>query len=170
VPQTPTRYHAKREVIAQPPRTAPAISTEGMGAGSPGNDSGPAFPAEKQALAEISGIPVPHYYAPEELSQRARIVQDIDPMLGVLADVPGQGRAILKLWVNETGGVDRVDTESSTLDGMFEEALQTQFLSVWFQPAERTGIPVKSLMRIEVRVLPRSRLSQSAVGESSPSP
>ena len=112
------------------------------------------LPLELPVQEPTFGLALPYYHPPEELTQRARIVKGIDLELGKLKNAVGTGKAILKLWVNEVGEVDRVETESSNLDGIFDEAVQSQFRSVLFQPAEQNGIRVKSLMRIEVEVLP----------------
>lgn len=89
------------------------------------------------------------------------MLRDIDPFLGEMKDIPGTGKAVIALWINERGGVDRVEMETSDLNSSFEKAVLDQFQAAHFQPAEREGVPVKSLMRIEVEVLPRSRFSNS---------
>lgn len=153
--------------IKQPARVAEAIATQGKDKGTRGDT------AQAEASAPVpvlGGIAVPHYYPPRELTQRARILNDLDPHLGDLENTPGVGKAILMLWINESGGVDKVEVESSALQEVFEKAVVAGFLAAQFQPAERESIPVKSLMRIEVNILPRSRFNRSAAEGSSPSP
>lgn len=149
--------------IKKPPplRTAPAVDAAGKNDGSlagrkssrSGDDSSDPLP--------VTGIPIPHYYHPEELSRRARVVVDIDPFLGSLNDLPGTGKAVLTLWINEHGKVDRVETATSDLGEVFESAILSQFQAMLFQPAEREGVSVKSLMKIEVELLPQSSITQS---------
>lgn len=115
------------------------------------------MPHEK---AHAIGLPTPYYYRSEELDQRARILSEIDPNLGDLIEAPGTGKAILLLWINEEGGVDRSEFQSSTLDPHFESAVQKQFGSAYFQPAEIGRTSVKSLMKIEVELLPQSNITQ----------
>lgn len=167
--QAPRQIQPEPRKVREEARTAAAIETRGQDVGTRGGEEESISLAAHDPVA-ISGIVLPHYYPPEELTRRASIVRDLDPQLGGLADVPGVGKAILRLWINEAGGVDRVETESSTLQEVFAQAVSEGFLAARFQPAEREGVPVKSLMRIEVEVLPRSRFSRNAATENSPSP
>lgn len=100
------------------------------------------------------GIPLPHYYGPREVSERARPAQDIDLEPPELLGVPGQGKLILLLWINESGSVDRVETESSQVDNAIEKVIAEQFRRARFAPANLDGRPVKSRMKIEVVVRP----------------
>lgn len=77
---------------------------------------------------------------------------------------------MLKLWISEHGKVDRVEVEMSNLDEAFSQGVARQFAAALFQPAEQDGSPVKSLMRIEVEILPRSRFSRNGAMESLPTP
>ncbi|MEW6164072.1 MAG: hypothetical protein AB1642_03325 [Pseudomonadota bacterium] len=163
------------EKITLPPpgRLAASLDTAGADAGEPeiGN-SGPEIASANDSTEPVHspGLPVQHYFPRQELSRPPRVARDIDPYLGQLKERPGIGKAVMVLWISERGEVDRVETEKSDMDGEFEAALQAQFRAARFLPGERDGIPVKSLMRIEVEILPRSRFSRSAAAGSSPSP
>lgn len=100
------------------------------------------------------GVPLPHYYGPREVSERAMPAQDIDLEPPELLGIPGQGKLILLLWINESGGVDRVETESSQVDNAIEKVIADQFRRARFSPANLDGKPVKSRMKIEVVVRP----------------
>lgn len=136
--------------------TAAAIESQGSDVGAPGHGDAPVGKAEELPPA-IPGIEIPRYYRPDELTQRATILRDIDPYLGELENVPGVGKSVLRLWINEQGGVDHVETMSTTLEEAFAKAVAASFMAARFQPAEREGIAVKSQMRVEVDVLPRPR-------------
>jgi outer membrane biosynthesis protein TonB len=118
----------------------------------------PAEVAAQQGIDEPSaglGIPLPYYYyGPREVSERARPAQDINLEPPGLLGIPGQGRLILLLWISESGGVDRVEIESSQLDGSMEKVIAEQFRRANFSPAHLEGRPVKSRMKIEVVVRP----------------
>lgn len=157
----PQRESPDRKILDTPPQTAASLDNLGEEAGLPANSSLQSDPASPSAVGPVAGVPLLNYYPPEELSRRARILRDIDPFLGDLNDHPGTGKAVITLWINEQGGVDRAETETSDLTESFENAVLEQFLAARFQPAERAGLPVKSLMRIEVEILPRSRFSNS---------
>jgi TonB family protein len=162
---------ARGKKTPRPAKLAAATDTQGRHAGLGDNRTAthdaPPLPASD---TDTSGIPVPRYYEPRELTQRATILREIDMFLGELKDEPGSGKAIIRLWINENGTVDQAETESSALSEVFEHAVLAQFAAARFRPAERDGLPVKSLMRVEVEILPRSRFSQSVAEGSSPTP
>ena len=143
-----------RPQLRRDTRTAAAIETQGSDVGAPGLGNAPAGKPE-EPTPPLPGIDVPRYYPPEELTQRATIVRDLDPYLSELENASGSGTAILRLWINEHGSVDRVDTESTTLPEAFARVVVEGFMAAQFKPAERVSIAVKSQMRVEVKVLPR---------------
>jgi TonB family protein len=161
--QTP-QYSATSKFlpISAIPQSAPTIAAAANendgGLGNLGEQRGG---KDSSDVWSVTGIPVPYYYRPEELSQRAHVAVDIDPFLGSLKELPGNGKAVLTLWINEHGTIDRVERVSSSLDDLFESAVLSQFQSMRFQPAERSGVPVKSLMKIEIELLPPSGQNQS---------
>lgn len=70
-----------------------------------------------------------------------------DPALHAL-----EGRVILLLLINERGAVDRVIVEDTgDLPSRFGESAAQAFLAARFRPARKSGVPVKSRVRIEVR-------------------
>jgi hypothetical protein len=88
------------------------------------------------------------------VSERARPAQDIDLEPPELLGVPGQGKLILVLWINESGTVDRVETASSQVADTTEKVIAEQFRRAVFSPAQLDGKAVKSRMKIEVVVRP----------------
>jgi len=159
--QAPQQVSPDEKVLDTPPQTAASLDSLGQDEGHPASSHLQTESASSANVEPATGVPVLHYYPPQELSQRARILRDIDPFLGELKDIPGTGKAVIALWINEQGGVDRAEMETSGLNRSFEKAVLEQFQAARFQPAEREGISVKSLMRIKVEILPRSRFSDS---------
>ena len=157
--ELPTLSTPAVSTTAAPASTAAIVETQGAGKGNRGDEA--RIADEFAALpAATLGAPLSvHYYPPAELTRRARILRDIDPYLGELKTAPGSGRAVIVLWINEHGSVDRVKAEESTLPEPFEAKIVSQFRLSRFAPAERDGVPAKSLMKIEVEVSPRTRLS-----------
>lgn len=107
------------------------------------------------ASASASAIPIPahteaHYFPVRDLSLRPSVIRDVSPAIRFVG-VPAQ-TVILRLFINEEGSIDRVDTEQSFLPEAMEESLREAFAAVKFQPGIREGAPVKSQMRIEVRL------------------
>jgi hypothetical protein len=160
-PNSPLSQKAKKPAIQSPSQSA--IDNDSSNHETKAHDQNTIVenawsPQEKTPVFDI---PPPHYYRPEELSQRAQIVSEIDPALGNLVETPGTGKAILLLWINEEGKVDRTNFQSSTLAPLFEDAIQQQFCAARFQPAEIGSTKVKSLMKIEVELLPQSIPAQN---------
>lgn len=106
------------------------------------------------------GIPVPYYYPPAEVTQRPHVASPIDT--SVVDDEEGAGKAVLVLYINEQGKVDKVETESSHLSERLNALVAQQFGSARFLPAEKDGQPVKSRLRIEVTIRPRAPQTKAA--------
>lgn len=107
-------------------------------------------PDESEPLIPLPAHAESHYYPTRELSLRPRVTKDVSPAIQ-FAGVPAQ-TVILRLFINEEGSIDRVDTEQSFLPEDMAKNLRDAFSTVKFQPGIREGIPVKSQMRIEVRL------------------
>lgn len=105
---------------------------------------------ENEPLISFPAHAEPHYYPTRELSLRPRVTADVSPAMQFVG-VPAQS-VILRLFINEEGSIDRVDTEQSFLPEDMAKVLRDAFSRVKFQPGMRDGNPVKSQMRIEVRL------------------
>jgi len=113
-------------------------------AGAAASSEPPVFPLPLQADR--------HYFRSAELSERPRVLQDIQADLGAgFADVPAQA-VVLRLFINEEGGVDRVAVEESVLPPAHEKTLTAAFANLRFRPGMRDKIAVKSQLKIEVRL------------------
>lgn len=144
--------------MAAPRTTASLVEQHATGRGNRGDEA--RIPDELASPpAPTLGMPAAQYYPPSELTRRPRILRDVDPYLGDLKYAPGSGKAVIVLWINEQGSVDRVKAEESTLPERFEAEIVSQFGRSRFEPAARDGLPAKSLLKIEVEVTPRTRLS-----------
>ena len=91
----------------------------------------------------------PRYFAAHELDRRPQILSHVEPQFPALALVP-TGRVVLRLYIDETGGVDAVAAESADRTGAFEAAAREAFAAARFLPGIRDGVPVKALIRVEV--------------------
>lgn len=108
-------------------------------------------PVEAPAVV-LAHQPEPRYFRSSELSERPHVVQDIPPDLGGgFVGVPAQA-VILRLFINEEGAIDRVASEESYLPPERMAILVEAFSKMKFRPGLRDGTPVKSQMRIEVRL------------------
>lgn len=120
-------------------------------------DIKPVFRSVAAAPSEPPVVPLPvqadpHYFRVAELSERPRVLQDIRADLGLgFADVPEQA-IVLRLFINEEGGIDLVAVEESNLPPAHEKTLTGAFANVKFRPGMRDNIPVKSQLKIEVKL------------------
>lgn len=103
-------------------------------------------------LAETSSgtLPEPRYYLLRELSVRPTVLDDATTRLS-FEGVPAQ-IVILRLFINEEGGIDRIATEQSVLPEAHAQRLTEAFAQARFLPGQIDGAPVKSQMRVEVRL------------------
>ncbi|MFM9968990.1 MAG: energy transducer TonB [Burkholderiales bacterium] len=103
-------------------------------------------------LPERGMLPIaaPAFYSSDQLSKRPMLLGD-DPLDAtpplVLAS---SGKLMLKLWINDQGQVVQAETEKSNLPQEFALAAAQAFKQARFAPGERGGLPVGSIIRIEV--------------------
>ena len=92
----------------------------------------------------------PHYFRTSELTQKPVVVQDISSsFVIVVPDVPAQA-AILRLFVNDEGNIDKVLIEDSHLPEHAERRIRDAFSRIRFQPGKIGRQAVRSQFRIEV--------------------
>jgi hypothetical protein len=117
---------------------------------------GPARALDGEAAPPVAafGIPLPRYYGPREVGERARPIEDIDLAPPVLQQFPGAGKVVLALYLNEEGTVDHVDLVSTELDSDIGDIIVAQFRKARFAPARIDGQPVRSKVKVEVMVKP----------------
>lgn len=90
-------------------------------------------------------------YLPRPLLDRAPVAAgpiaiDYPPIAGDA----GHYRAVLALFIDETGRVRRVRAEGHALPAPLEKAARSAFLDARFRPGEVEGRAVRSLIRVEV--------------------
>ena len=109
--------------------------------------------ARAAAPARVQG---PVYHLPGELDPPPRPLQDIEPVYPPEAGFQ-PGTVVLRLFIDETGTVDRVDVLQATPSGVFENAARTAFAAARFSPGLLAGIAVKCQLTIEVEFTPINR-------------
>lgn len=105
--------------------------------------------AEADAAVQAGLLPGAKYYPPDELDRRPQVAVAIEPEFPDRATEP-TGRVVLRLLVNESGGVDEVIVEEAEPPGVFDKAARDAFAEARFLPGQRGGMPVKSALRVEV--------------------
>lgn len=110
--------------------------------------------AADQPIVEQPLFPVPdaetRYFPARELTVRPRVTVDVRPDIRITG-VPSQ-TVILRLFINESGDIDRVVTEQSFLPEELAGQINDAFAKLKFQPGTIGDTPVKSQMKIEVRL------------------
>lgn len=136
---------------APPVRLSPAVADDGRhDDGLAGQGAG-----QQRERAATAGVPLQAYYDTEELTHPATMLEEVDFSLPELDSTAGAGKAILVLYINETGRVDRVEVEAAgELDPTLVNALVRQVGKALFQPAQIDGAPVRSRMRGEILLRP----------------
>jgi hypothetical protein len=89
------------------------------------------------------------YFTSQELDDSPSILTPLD--LGVENISPTiEGEATFRIFLNETGGVDKIDVELSTLPETMLQELQLQRYDLRFSPGKKNGVFVKSVVRYNV--------------------
>lgn len=105
------------------------------------------LPTEAAGLLPLPG---PVYYTADQLTKRPRAIAVAELDTAATKHFIVSGKLILQLWIDASGKVVEVDVEDSNLPEIFAETARNTFKRSRFSPGERDGIPVGSLMRIEV--------------------
>jgi len=166
-------------------QTAPVPAIHETRSDSPANDRIPEAPnspappddsgAQESQPADSDdgswfGIPMPRYYEPKELTERAKPLVDITIDTPAVDAYPDAGKIILLLYINEDGKVDDVEVLSSDIASSNVEAtVVEQFQLARFSAGRLNGRPVKSKKKIEVVLKPPMVIKPGAV-LSSPAP
>lgn len=130
----------------------------------PAGGDAPAAQASDAGEDRWFGIPLPYYYEPKELTERASPVTDVVLDSPSVEAYPGAGKIVLLLYINEEGKVDDVTVLSSDIDSpAVETAVVEQFQMVRFAAGKLNGQPVKSKKKIEVVIKPPLVIKPGAV-------
>ena len=108
------------------------------------------FKGNHENIVSLFEDNAPHYFRLDELTKIPRTLIDIPSDLSFAAFEGLPQRAVLRLFINENGNVDRVSIDGPELPEQVQNMLKSAFLDVIFDPGERNGVRVKSQIRIEV--------------------
>ncbi len=133
------------------------IGSRNDSAGGHGADREPQPPGGDSAasLGEIA-LGLPDEFRERDYLPRSVVSVPAQPSADIILPFPddapdsGTRRAILFLFIDDSGHVARVRVVDSQLSQALEEAAQAAFLQSRFRPAEKDGRAVKSLVRVEV--------------------
>ena len=131
--------------------SAPTVAAEGVPSVTPPAPARPAAAPEGRVEAEPTNFAESsdRYFTRDELDGRTVVLDPPDlggEELGPLLE----GQAVLVFYINETGSVDRVEVEQSTLPPSMLVQLEAQRERIKFTPGTVNGVLVKSVVRFEI--------------------
>ncbi len=95
-------------------------------------------------------LPPPYYFEPAELTEQPEVAVDIAPDLSAILAGGLSQMAVLDLLINESGDIDDVVMEDSNLPEPAQQMIRDAFAKTKFRPGKVAGMPVKSMLKIEV--------------------
>jgi protein TonB len=102
-----------------------------------------------QAAAAPASSP---YYPVRELDVRPGVTRNIEPEYPEAAARRSlSGKVVIRLYIDEKGSVERVETLRADPPGVFEQSAERAFRAAHFTPGMKAGRAVKTRMTIEVR-------------------
>ncbi len=98
----------------------------------------------------LIALPKPYYFQPSELTEQPVVVVDVSPDLSAVFSSGLSQLAVLDLLINESGDIDDVIMENSSLAEPAQQLIKNAFSKTKFNPGKVAGMPVKSQLKIEV--------------------
>jgi periplasmic protein TonB len=103
------------------------------------------------AAATPQPAQVSSYYPTRELDVRPGILTRVEPAYPEAALRRGvSGKVVIRLYINEQGGVDRVESVRANPPGYFEQSAVRAFRTARFTPGKKGKLAVRTQMVIEV--------------------
>ena len=90
------------------------------------------------------------YLSSGGLDPPPRLLSDVDPVIPAEAGRRG-GAVVLRLFINERGGVDNVEVMNSAPPGLFDASALEAFGAARFSPGFLAGVPVRSQVTFELK-------------------
>lgn len=109
-----------------------------------------AAPEGGSQIVQQAPIPAPPYYTTDELTKRPQPLRMAELDTPETAPIVASGKLILRLWIDERGNVAAATVEHSDLPEFFARTAVSAFMNSRFTPGERDGLPVGTVMRIEI--------------------
>lgn len=95
-------------------------------------------------------LPVPNYFPAEALTRQPELIGGIDESLREPVEAGLRGRAIIRLYLNQSGKPERVSVLESTLPVEIEGLVVKAFYTAQYRPGEIDGLAVMSEMTVDV--------------------
>lgn len=94
----------------------------------------------------------PYYFSTSELNEMPQVTLDLSPSLAFSLQNVAVQLAVLRLLINEDGRIDEIFIDASPLSENDQRLVMETFSKTKFQPGKINGMPVKSQLKIEVRL------------------
>ncbi len=133
------------------PVVAP-VASAGPPAKVPVPDPAPRRGSELAAPGAKGPLFGPSYLQLKEVDRRPAPITRIEPVYPPEAG-QAEGRVVVRLLINEDGGIDKIEIVSADPPGLFEQATMDAFGSARYQPALKSNVRVKSQITFEIRFL-----------------
>lgn len=145
MPTTPAIDMASTSVTGEP------SAAPDPGAARQADDAQPTPPTEASDAHPAAGFDPDHYWPRPQLTRPPvpRTMVAIDFPVG--EPTPGRHKAVLALYIDDEGLVQRVDTSDAQLPEPYIAAARNAFLVARFEPGQIQGQAVRSLIHIEVQ-------------------
>jgi protein TonB len=99
----------------------------------------------------MPGVLAPYYHLPRELDVRPKLVSHVEPQYPEGAALRGvSGTVVVRLYIGESGKVDKVDIVRADPPGYFEASAAKAFGAARFTPGTKGGSAARAQMLIEV--------------------
>ena len=131
------------------PVVAP-VASPGPPAKVPAPDPNPRRGSELAAPGAKGPLAGPSYLQLKEVDQRPAPITRIEPVYPPEAG-QAEGRVVVRLLINEDGGIDKIEIVAAEPPGLFERATIDAFGSARYQPALKSNVRVKSQITFEIR-------------------
>ena len=93
-----------------------------------------------------------HYFKRAELSEKAQVIDDVANEIALDIPTSEPQNLVLLLFINEEGGIDKVELLQANLPEEAAQIVKTNFMRIKFSPGKIDGVAVKSQLSIEVRL------------------
>ena len=100
----------------------------------------------------LSDVSTSTYLGSAGLDPPPRPLSEIDPVVPAAAGSRG-GIVVLRLFINELGGVDKAEVLNAAPPGLFDASALDAFTNAKFSPGYFAGVAVKSQVTFEVKFL-----------------
>lgn len=92
------------------------------------------------------------YFTPSELDSRPTVIT-VPDLEKITVGPMIEGHAVVRMFINEGGAVDRFEVEESTLPEVMIEYLRLQRDRLLFAPGSKNGINVKSVISYKIELV-----------------